>query len=134
MKYGNIPSALLGFFLPMTIQELFVFLHTTGQKLRSFFFSLPFPTLFSMPPRLLKLSLNYKNVAIAFTLATLACTFYLYRDPRHLKRRLLQRLCYLITKRDLNEAHLERALLAERKLETIWHSKRLSDCHSHSVL
>lgn len=52
---------------------------------------------------------------IAIALAATAGLVYLYTDPRHFRRRLIQRLWYLISKRDLSEAQLEREIVAERK-------------------
>ncbi|ORY92350.1 Alpha/Beta hydrolase protein [Syncephalastrum racemosum] len=65
-----------------------------------------------MYPALIR-SPTCRRSVIAIALATTAGLFYLYTDPRHFRRRLIQRLWYLISKRDLSEAQLEREIIAE---------------------
>lgn len=59
--------------------------------------------------------ISCRNAALVVAIAAFAGSYYVYKDPRHYRRRLLSRLWFLICKRDLAEAKLERELLKERK-------------------
>ena len=72
----------------------------------------------------IKASITCKTVALAVSLATVAGAFYLYKDPRHCRRRFLSRLWFILCKRDLSEAHLERQLIKERKVFFISKTKK----------
>lgn len=66
--------------------------------------------------------ISCRNAALIVTIAAFAGSYYVYKDPRHYRRRLLSRLWFLICKRDLAEAKLERELLRERKYYYTKHS------------
>lgn len=55
------------------------------------------------------------GVIVALSAVAAASILYLYSDPCQFRRRMLERLWFLISKRNIEEIELERELIEERK-------------------
>ncbi|KAJ8658722.1 hypothetical protein O0I10_005446 [Lichtheimia ornata] len=77
--------------------------------------------------------ISCRNAALIVTIAAFAGSYYVYKDPRHYRRRLLSRLWFLICKRDLAEAKLERELLKEPEPDIIASHTQYVDLNGHRL-
>ncbi|KAI9268916.1 Alpha/Beta hydrolase protein [Phascolomyces articulosus] len=81
----------------------------------------------------IKATITGRTVAIAVSLATVAGAIYLYQDPRHCRRRFLSRLWFILCKRDLAEAKLERQLIKEPEPDIITNHTQYVEINGHRL-
>ncbi|KAI8143173.1 Alpha/Beta hydrolase protein [Fennellomyces sp. T-0311] len=81
----------------------------------------------------IKAPINCKTATVALSIAALAGAVYLYKDPRHCRRRFLTRLWFIICKRDLAEAKFERELMQEPEPDIIANNTQYVEINGHRL-